>query len=92
MNVGVTFLSLLENSRKQILLDYGEKISIVLGLDNQQKIDLKNCINYSNKKVLITMEELSEEQKHLSVAFARRINEISNESIERILDILDEEE
>lgn len=38
------------------------------------------------------MEELSEKQKHLSVTFARKINEISNENIDRILDILDKEE
>lgn len=38
MNVWITFLALLENGRKQIPLDYGEKIAIVLELGYQQKM------------------------------------------------------
>ena len=89
LGCGVPFLSLIENGKKLVPQDYVEKITKIMNLSEDEVIKLKNAIDYSNKRVQIDLDELNEEQKKISINFARSISEATPDMINEIKKILD---
>jgi transcriptional regulator with XRE-family HTH domain len=88
LNVGVPFLSLIENGKKPVPISYADKISVALNLTSEEHNKLVDSIRYSNKTILVDLSELSIEQKELAILFKNNVNSLSLEQIERIKGLL----
>lgn len=88
LNVGVPFLSLIENGKKPVPINYADKISVALNLTSEEHNKLVDSIRYSNKTILVDLSELSIEQKELAILFKNNVNTLSIEQIERIKELL----
>lgn len=88
LNVGVPFLSLIENGKKPVPINYADKISVALNLTGEEHNKLVDSIRYSNKTILVDLSELSTEQKELAILFKNNVNTLSLEQIERIKELL----
>ena len=94
LGVGVPFLSLIENGKKLVPVEYGDKLTEILNLTEEESKELKNSIDYSNKRISLDLEKMSEQQQEVSIAFARTINTASQKKLEelrRLLESMDEE-
>lgn len=89
LNVSITFLSLLENNKKQIPLEYGDKLTTIFDLSEQESNELKSSIDYTNKKISIDLSQLSTERQEISLSFARTINTASQKKLEELRKILE---
>ena len=92
LGVGVPFLSLLENGKKIIPTEYGDKLTEVLSLTPEQSIELKNSIDYTNKRISIDLENMSDTQQEVSLAFARTINTASQQKLEELRKLLESDD
>ena len=94
LGVGVPFLSLIENGKKLVPVEYGDKLIKIFNLDPDSAIELRDSIDYSNKKISIDLEKMNELQKEVSITFARTINTASQKKLEelrKLLENVDEE-
>ena len=89
LGVGVPFLSLIENGKKLIPLDYANKLAEIMNLNEEEILELKNSIDYSNKKIQIDLDNMTDEQKEVSIFFARSIQDASPEMLEELRKILE---
>ena len=92
LGVGVSFLSLLENGKKIIPIEYGDKLTEVLGLNLDDSIKLKNSIDYTNRRISIDLDKMSDAQQEVSLTFARTINTASDKKLEEILKVLESDD
>ena len=88
LNITKSFLSLIENGKKLVPLDYADKITKIFDLNNQEKEILKSTIQYSNNRVEISLNNMNESQKKVSIEFAKQINDATPEMIEDLEKIL----
>ena len=88
LNITKSFLSLIENGKKLIPLDYADKITKIFDLNNQEKEILKSTIQYTNNRVEISLNNMNESQKKVSIEFAKQINDATPEMIEDLEKIL----
>ena len=86
------FLSAMEVGRKTIPLEYVELISNLYNLSFDEKIKLEDSINYTNSRVSIELNEMSEVQKDISIMFARKIKNADSNLLERLKEALANEE
>lgn len=89
LGVGVPFLSLIENGKKLVPVEYGDKLTEILNLTKEQSIELKNSIDYSNKRISLDLENMTEDQQAISIAFARTINTASQKKLEELRKLLE---
>lgn len=89
LGVGVPFLSLIENGKKLVPADYADKLTKIMSLNDDEILELKNSIDYSNKKIQIDLENMTDEQKEVSIYFARSIQGASPEMIDELRKILE---
>lgn len=92
LGVGVTFLSMLETGKKMIPVDYGDKLTEILNLSNEESVELKNSIDYSNKKISINLQDMTDTQQEVSIAFARTINTASQKKLEELRKLLESDD
>ena len=92
LGVGVPFLSLLENGKKIIPIEYGDKLTEVLNLTPEQSRELKNSIDYTNKRISIDLENMTDAQQEVSIAFARTINSASQKKLEELRKLLESDD
>ena len=90
--LGVTpaFISSLEIGRKQIPLDYVDKIAEIYSLSLKQKKELSDVVYASNEKIVLSLKDFSDEQVELSLAFARKIKDNDKDFIESLNKLLNE--
>ena len=88
INVSVTFLSLLENGKKQIPLDYIEKISIALNLNIQERKELENAVLVSNRRIIIELDNLTKDQLEVSLLFGSKIEDLTEFQVNNIKNII----
>ena len=91
LNVSAAFISSLELGRKQIPADYVEKITEIYNLNKEEQEELIDAINSTNEKITLNLKELNEEQKDLSLIFARKIKTSDDDLINTLREILYED-
>lgn len=91
MNVSIAFLSAMEVGKKQVPIEYADKISEIYELSKEQNIELTNAIGSSNANMNLDFTNMSEEQAQMSVLFARKINKLSQKSLEELRKLLIED-
>lgn len=92
-NLGIStpYLSAIENGKRDIPSDFHEKIVNIYNLTDEESEKLKKDIELSAKEKIIDMTNLSEERKMLSIRYARKIQELSDEDFEKLKNILGED-
>lgn len=91
MNVSISFLSAMEVGKKQVPIEYADKISELYDLTEKQNIELSNAIGSSNANMNLDFSTMSEEQAQMAVLFARKINKLSQKSLEELRKLLIED-
>ena len=88
MNVSIAFLSAMEVGKKQVPVEYADKISEIYNLTEEQNLELTNAIGSSNANMNLDFTVMTEEKAQISVLFARRINKLSQKSLEELRKLL----
>lgn len=91
MDISAAFLSAMEVGRKTIPNDYIERIAKIYNLDKNEIAELEDAINETNQKVSIELEKMNENQKEISLMFARKIKNADDDLIEKLRKVLEDD-
>lgn len=92
LNISAAFLSAMEVGKKQIPIEYVEKIKNIYNLNEQQTIELENSILESNEKVLVALEDMNQHQKDVTLMFARKIKTADEDLLKKLKEALLDED
>lgn len=92
LNVSTAYLSAIENGKREVPNDFEEKIKAIYQLTPQEIQDLEQAVLLSKKVSKIDLTILSEERRELSLRYARKIENLSDEKFEQLKKILEEDE
>ena len=92
MDVTISFLSALEVGKKQVPIEYADKISQIYNLTPEENIELTDAIGASNANMNLDFTKMSQDRAQTSVWFARKINKLSQKSLEELRKLLTNEE
>ena len=92
LEVTSSFLSAVENGKKKIPVDWVEKISRLYFLSDDKFIELQNAVCETNQCVEIGLSNLNCQQRELAFSFARKLNDIGDEELQKLWVILKENE
>lgn len=85
LNVTSSYLSAIENGKRNIPEGWTEKISILYDVSLD---DLKKAAEQSARDIKISLENKNESDRDLVFAFARNFNELNEEEKENLKSIL----
>lgn len=88
MGVSISFLSALEVGKKTIPLDIADRVAKIYNLTDDELIDLRNKIDLSNNRIHLSLDNMDDEHKDISLAFARTINTASQKKLEELRKLL----
>lgn len=91
LNVTPAFLSGVENGKRKIPSGWVDRITSIYQLNEKQRADLQNAFYEANESVEIGITQLQVSQKNLLFSFARKLDSISDDDVERICRILNKE-
>lgn len=89
LGVGVPFLSLLENGKKLVPVDYADKLAEIMNLSDEEIYELKNSIDFSNNKIQLDLDNMNKDQKEISIYFARSISTASPDLLDELRKVLE---
>ena len=92
LGISATFLSAMEVGRKQIPLEYVEKIKGIYDLTEEQVMELEDSIYETNERLPIELALMNDAQKDVSLMFARRIKTADENLLRKLKDALLDEE
>lgn len=84
LEISVSYLSAIENGKRAIPTNFLEKICEKYGLDNTMRNELEKDIIKHSGEVIVNVKNLSDTQQELSILYARKVNELSDEQITKI--------
>lgn len=88
LGISAAFLSAMEVGRKQIPLEYVEKIKGIYNLTKEQEVELENSIYETNERVPIELASMNEAQKDVSLMFARKIKTADEDLLRKLKEAL----
>lgn len=88
MGVSISFLSAMEVGTKTIPLDIADRVAKIYNLTDEELIDLGNKIDLSNNRIHLSLDNMDDEHKDISLAFARIINTASQKKLEELRKLL----
>lgn len=88
LDVSPAFLSSVENGKRKIPESWPGRIASLYNLSKNQVAELRASFYDSNKTVEIDLNRLQENKKHVAIAFARKLEEISDSDVDRLLRVL----
>ena len=91
LGVSSAFLSGVENAKRKIPEKWLSNIATYYGLSEEKVEEMTDCFHDSNNEIEIGLESLQDNQRNLAIAFARKLNSISDGDIEKILKVLNKE-
>lgn len=77
LGVAMSFLSSVENGKKSMPSEWVSRIAELYNLTSEQRLELDTAVAASENSIAVKFEGLSEGSKKLSVAFARKIRNLS---------------
>lgn len=92
LGISATFLSAMEVGRKQIPLEYVEKIKGIYDLTEEQVMELEDSIYETNERLPIELALMNDAQKDVSLMFARRIKTADENLLRKLKEALLDEE
>lgn len=90
LGITLPYLSAIENGKREIPKNFLERIFKAYSLTDDEKEDFKKAYNLSVNEIRVNMRNLSEEKKDLSLLYARKIENLDEESIKKIKEFLNE--
>lgn len=91
LDVSPAFLSGVENGKRKIPGAWLSKISALYKLSDEQFAKMKECFYDSNNEIEIGLDGLQDSRRNLAIAFARKLDSISQSDLEKIQKILNKE-
>lgn len=88
LGVAISFLSSVENGKKSMPSNWISKIPKLYNFNTTQKSDFDAAVAESEKGIDVKFTNLSHNEKKLSVAFARKIKNLSPEAQKALQDLL----
>lgn len=82
------FISAVENGKKNVPADWYEKIVAHYNLNEDEKKELKYCIEQSKTQVKISMKDKGNTQRDAALQFARSFEDMDEDTAMRIIEIL----
>lgn len=90
--VSIAFLSAIEVGKKQVPIEYADRISEIYNLTAEENQELTNAIGASNANMNLDFTKMTQDRAQASVLFARKINKLSQKSLEELRKLLTDEE
>lgn len=84
LDVSSSFLSAVENGKKKMPDSWYEMIIKLYNLDKEKQDDLMTAIEESEKSVEINLDNLSREKKRLAFSFARELENLNKEEVDKM--------
>lgn len=78
----------MEVGTKTIPLDIADRVAKVYNLNDDELREVRNKIDLSNDRIHLSLSEMDDEQKDISLAFARTINIASQKKLEELRKLL----
>lgn len=88
--VSISFLSAVENETKKMTDSLIEKIIENYHLTKEQEEELRIASMEANKETIIYLDKLNKSQTELTYRFARRIENIDDDTLSKIKKLLEE--
>lgn len=92
LDISAAFLSAMEVGRKLVPVEYIEKVKQIYNLTSEQEAELENSIYETNNRVHIELSLMNDAQKDVSLLFARKIKNADEDLLERLKEVLIDEE
>ena len=91
LEISAAFLSALEVGKKTIPIEYAEKICNEYKLDENMLYRLKDAISESNNMIKLGLEDSNDDQKNVSLLFARKIVNADPDLIKKLKEALEDD-
>ena len=91
LQMSTPYLSAIENRKREIPQYFWEKVIYKDKMSKKEIEKLKISIDLSTSYKIIDMKNLDDERKLLSIRYARKIQELSDEDFQKIKAILGED-
>lgn len=88
LGVSAAFLSAVENGKKIVPAEWGEKIEKLYGLSDEAANELFSSIAQSRNEVTIEYNSVSVLDQQLAIAFAREFKSLDNDDKNKIMQML----
>lgn len=88
LGVTASYLSAVENGKRNVPQNWLHDISKIYSLNSQQISELKKAIEESQTVLRFDLRELSNEKKDILMAFAREHKRLDTADLEKIMKIL----
>ncbi len=90
INLGFTssYLSAIENGKRNIPKGLTEKIISMYNLEGRMKIDIELAESKCNNSIKLDFDNTSAEQQDLAIAFAKKLNKLDKKAIKNIKNYL----
>lgn len=87
LKVSVSYLSAIENGKRNVPANFGELIASNYDLSNKDKMNLRDAIQDSTEKVKVNITELGEKKKR--ILYALTSDNLDEETLSRLVEIID---
>lgn len=91
LEVSAAFLSSMEVGKRKVPSEIVNKISNIYNFTEDEKKELEDIASKTNSKITIDLNELSEEEKEVSLVFARKIKQADGDLLKKLKEALNNE-
>lgn len=88
LDVKIPFLSAVENGKKNVPIEWVDKIATHYGLNSSEKNKLKEAVNESKTQYKVSTLSSGIHQRRAALQFARSFDEMDDETAIKILQLL----
>lgn len=87
LNVSVSYLSAIENGKRNVPANFGELVAGNYDLSAKDKKNLRDAIQDSTEKMKVNITELGEKKKR--ILYALTSDDLDEETLSRLVEIID---
>ncbi len=91
LDISAAFLSAMEIGKKKIPNDYACRIAEIYNLNSEELKELEDSITITNKKVMLDLDNMTDDQVEASLIFARKIKDADSDLLDKLMKALKDE-
>lgn len=92
LGVKISFLSAVENGKKNVPIEWVDKLTTYYNLSDEERHSLLQTIDESRTQYKISMEHAGLQQRRAALQFARSFDEMDDETAIKIIELLKKQE
>ena len=92
LDVTSSYLSAVELGKRAIPDNWSEKITDLYQLSNEEALGLRKAVDDSLEEIKVSLKDKSSEDRDLIISFARNLDNLEEETKERLFEIFGEME